>query len=231
MIFCYSKLIYKCFYLIEAEDLILKMLSLLPEDRPTLEQVLRHPFLKPLSQQRHKQQIPKSIVSKASSLINQVSVCIPSTSSKVPLYQQAKVNLLALHKPDKLNIVTLDTNTSMEVKCTEKNSMGTENNQELHTCKVISQNQPNSGQAVLTRTSFVLRKKNSNLVDSNFAYTRVYNNIELTNSKCSHDLKLKLEQVSISPRLSAIKEKQQTKRLPTGKLNNHPYIVGLAGRK
>ena len=212
------------------------MLSLSPGDRPTLEQILRHPFLKPLSnpQQRHKQQIPKSIVLKASSLINQVSVCIPSASSKTPLYQQAKVSLLAMHKPDKPKVVQLDTNASTESKRIELNSTVIENNksnQELHTCKVISQNEPNSGHAVLTRTSFVLRKKNCNLVDSNFSYTRAYNNIELTNSKNNNDLKVKLEQVSLSPRLSAIKEKQQAKRAPTGKLNNHPYIVGLAGRK
>ena len=198
------------------------MLSLSPEDRPTLEQILRHPFLKPLSntQQRHKQAIPKSIALKASSLINQVSVCIPSHSSKVPLYQQAKVNLLDMHKPDKSNIVQIGTNTPMEGKCTEKCKV----KHELHTCKVINQNEPNSGHAVLTRTSLVLRK------DSNFANSRA-NNIELTNTRNSHDLKAKLEQVCLSSRLSSIKEKQQTKRLPTGKLSNHPYIVGLAGRK
>ncbi|KAI6651752.1 Serine/threonine-protein kinase pim-2 [Oopsacas minuta] len=217
----------------DAEDLIRKMLSLSPDSRPSLDQILRHPFMKHhSSQQKHKQQLPKAIVLKASSLIN-LSVCIPTTS-KTPLYQQARVNLLAINKADKPKIIHLDTvatTESITAKPVEMKASLPNTVQELHKCKVISQNQPNSGNAVLTRTSFVLKNKRN--IDSNFSYKRSYNNIiEVTDSKGKQDLKVKLERVTLSSRQTAIKEQQQQlKREVPEKLNNHPYIVGLAGRR
>ena len=192
------------------------MLSPNPDNRPTLEQVIRHPFLKPLydSQQRHKQQIPKSLVLKA------VSVCIPTTP-KTPPYQQSRVNIVAIKKGDKPSFVQLDANTKTN-STTKPKSSALDTSSELHTCKIISQNEPSSGHAVLTRTSFVLKKKRNN--DSNFSYQRAYNNDQLPVPK-GEISKVKSDQPTVS-----IKENRHSlnRVTPPG---NHPYIVGYPGKR
>ena len=200
------------------------MLSLNPDNRPTLEQILRHPFMKPLysSQQRLKQQIPKSLVMKASSLIKEVGVCIP-TAQKTPPYQQSRVNIVAIKKGDKPSFVQFEVNTKSN-STTKPRSSALERADtlpELHTCKIISQNESTSGHAVLTRTSFVLKKKRSN--DSNFVYQRAYNNDQ------QPLLKGRISEVKSDQPTLPIKEKQNLIRTtPPG---NHPYIVGYPGKR
>ena len=93
---------------------------------------------------------------------------------------------------------------------------------ELHTCKVISHNGPNSGHAQLIRTSFVLKKKRNN--DPHFSYQRAYNNDQLPVPK-GEISEVKSDQFTIHR-----KDKQQSlnRTPPPG---NHPYIVGYSGKR
>ena len=199
----------------------MKLLAVNPSDRPTLDQILKHPFMETCSipPPKPRQNIPLTIACKASSLIN---TCIP-TPAKPDVCQQAKVDLLSLDEQVKPMVVRLDSKTSkgntatgaVKITCGDKMPK----NSEL-TYKVTEN--LTSGNSVITRTSMVLRRKIRTDKDTE---KQVCNNIETVSTKSS--LEIKLDQ----PYLPNSRRTPNTDKLPVKKTHtplaynqyNHPY--------